>query len=131
MVFQWGLNDRKYPKVYRTLLKILADLSIAVILMVCTRPLISKSSRPCTNPLVTLPREPIIIGISVIFLFNNFIQFFFKVPVHIFLSVFFHFSFLVNLDGKVHNSVSSLFLLIITRSSRLAEISKSVYTSKS
>ena len=37
-----------------------------------TRPLISKSSSSCTNPLLTVPRAPITIGITVTFTFHNF-----------------------------------------------------------
>ena len=40
--------------------------------MVSTRPLISKSSSPCTNPLVTVLRAPITIGIAVTFMFHSF-----------------------------------------------------------
>ena len=48
-----SLSDSKSPQVSRTLLRILADLNNAVVWMVSTRPLIFKSSSPCTNPLVT------------------------------------------------------------------------------
>ena len=40
--------------------------------MVSIRPVISKSSSPCTNPLVTVPRAPITIGIIVTFIFHSF-----------------------------------------------------------
>ena len=40
--------------------------------MVSTRPVISKFSSPCTNPLLTVPREPITIGVSVTFMFRSF-----------------------------------------------------------
>ena len=43
------------PQIFRTLLCILlADLNKAVVRMVSTRRLISKSTSPCTNPLVTV-----------------------------------------------------------------------------
>ena len=54
MVFHWSLRDNKTPKVSKTLLSILADLNNAVVWMVTTRALISNSSRPFTNPLVTV-----------------------------------------------------------------------------
>ena len=40
--------------------------------MVSTRPLISKSSSSCTNPLVTVPSAPITIGNTVTFMFHGF-----------------------------------------------------------
>ena len=43
MVFHWNFSDSKY-QVSRTLLNILADLNNAVVWMVSTRPVISKSS---------------------------------------------------------------------------------------
>ena len=56
----------------RTLLSILADLNNPVVWMVSTRPFISKSSGPCTNHLVTVPRAPITIGIIVTFMIHSF-----------------------------------------------------------
>ena len=66
MVFHWRLSDSKSPQVSRTLLSILAVYNNAVVLMVSTRPPTSKSSRPFNNPLVTVPKAPITIGIIVI-----------------------------------------------------------------
>ena len=51
---------------------LLADLNNIVIWMVSTRPVISKPSSPCTNPLVTVPRVPIPIGIIITFMFHSF-----------------------------------------------------------
>ena len=53
--------------------RILADLSNAVVWMVYNRPFIFKSSSPFINPLVTIPRAPIIIGINVTFMFHRFL----------------------------------------------------------
>ena len=61
----WSLSDNKSPQVFRTLLGNLADLNNVVIWVVFTRPLISKSSIPCTNTLVTVPSAPVTIGITV------------------------------------------------------------------
>ena len=72
MVFHWSLSDNKSPQVPRTLLSILADLKNAVVLMVSTRPLTFKSSRHCTNPLVTAPNASITIAITVTFIFHRF-----------------------------------------------------------
>ena len=64
MVFHWSLSDSKSPQVSRTRLSILTVLSNAVVWIVSTRPLTSKSSRPFNNPLVTVPSAPITISSS-------------------------------------------------------------------
>ena len=70
-IFHWSLSD-KSPRVSMTLLNILADLNSVVVWMVSTRPFISMSSSSCINPFVALPRAPIIIGITVTFIFPSF-----------------------------------------------------------
>ena len=72
MVLHLGMSNSKSPQVSRILPSILADLNNAVVWMVCTRPLISKSSSLCINPLVTVPSVPVTIGITVTFMFHNF-----------------------------------------------------------
>ena len=72
MISYWSLSDSKSPQVSKTLLSILADLNNALFGIVSTRPLISKSSSPFINPLVTVPCTPITIGITVIFMFHSF-----------------------------------------------------------
>ena len=59
MVFQWSLSEKKSSKVSRSLLRILADLNNAVVRRVFSCPLISNSSSPSCNPLVTVTRGPI------------------------------------------------------------------------
>ena len=76
MVFHWSLSDSKSPQVFKTHLSILADLNNAVVRTVSTRPVISKSSSPCTNFLVIVPRAPITIGIIVTFKFHSFFFYF-------------------------------------------------------
>ena len=76
MVFHWSLSDSKSPQVFRTLLSILADLNNPVVKIVPIRPLISKSSSPSTNPLVTVPRAPITVAITTTFMFHRFFRFF-------------------------------------------------------
>ena len=56
----------------RILLSILAVLSDAVVWMVSTHPLISNSSSPFNNPLVTIPKASITIRIIVTFMFHSF-----------------------------------------------------------
>ena len=109
MVSHWSLSYRKSPQVFRTLLSILADLNKAVVWMISTCPLISKSS----SPLVTVPRAPIIIGVTDTFMFHSFFQFPSKVQVVIFLFAYFQFYPVVTRDSKVHYSTSSLFIIII------------------
>ena len=123
--------DNKSPHVSSTLLRILADLINALVWMVSTRPLISTSSSPFTNLSVTVPKAPINIGINVTFMFFSFFQFSGMVELLIILFPFFQFYSVVSWDSVVHNSSSSLFLLIILRSGRLAEIRWSVCISKS
>ena len=123
MVFHWSWSDNKSTQVTTTLLSILADLNNSVVLMVSTHPVISKSYSPCTNPLVTVPSAPITIGMIITFIFHIFFKFPSKVAVLIPLFAFFQFLSVVRCGNKVHNSASSLFLLlIIVRLGCLAEI---------
>ena len=71
MVFHWSLSDSKSHKVSRTLLGILAGLT-AIVRMVSTRSLISKSCSPFTNPLEIVSSAQITIGITIIFRFSIF-----------------------------------------------------------
>ena len=77
MVFHWSLSDSKSPQVPKTLLSILAVLNNAVVWMVSTRPPTSQSSSPSSNPLVTVPNAPIIIGIIVICMFHWFFNYYY------------------------------------------------------
>ena len=63
MVFHWSLRGIKSPQVTRTLLSMLADVNNGVVWIVSTRPLISESSRPFINSLVTVPSAPTTIGV--------------------------------------------------------------------
>ena len=72
MVSYWSLSDSKSPPVSMTLLSILTIFNNAVVWMVSTRPVISKSSSLWINPSVTVPRAPITIGIIVTFMFHSF-----------------------------------------------------------
>ena len=72
MVSHRSLSDSKSSQVSRTLLSILTVLNNTVFCMKSIRPLISKSSSPFINPLVTVPSVPITIGITVTFMFHSF-----------------------------------------------------------
>ena len=121
MVFHWRLSDSKSPQVSRTLLSILAVFNNSVVWMVPTRPPTSKSSRYFKNPLVTVPKVPVTIGIIVTFMFHSF---FFNsqgtyLSFHI-LSVLFY-----GLPGQQSRQFCKIFfffLLIIIRSGVRAEI---------
>ena len=126
MVFHWSLSDSKSPQVSRTLLSILAVLNNAVVWMVYTRPPTSKSSSPFSNPLVTVPNAPITIGGIVTCMSHSFFN---SLARSRYLSFFSHsFSFILwsAATAKMTIFASSLFLLIIIRSGRLAEIKGSV-----
>ena len=113
MVFHWTLSDSNSHEVFQTLLSILADINNAVVWMVSARPLISKSSSPGINSLVTVPRAPITIGINVTFMFQCFFQFPSKVEVFILLFTFFQFFLVVSRYSKVHIFASSLFCWLL------------------
>ena len=131
MVFHWRLSDSKSPQVSRTLLSILANLNNAVVWVVSLRLLISKSSSPCTNLLVTIPRAPITIGITVTFMLRSF----FSSPARFrylsFFSLFF--SFTQWSAGMAKSIIWQVlfFLLTITRLGCLAKIRWSVCISES
>ena len=131
MVFHGSLSDNKSPQVSRTLHSILADLNNVVVWMVSTRPLISKSSSPFTNPLVSVSRTPITTGITVTFMFHSFFNFLAKSRYLSFFSLSFNFTLWS--VGTAQSTIQQFlfFLLIITRSGRLAQIRWSVYVSKS
>ena len=113
--------------------------------MVSTRPLISKSSSPCTNPLVTVPSAPITIGITVTFMFHRFVNSLARFKYYLsfqFPSVGFHSvvrrdnKFDIVLQGFVlvfcRFSGGCLFVLLnISRSCLLAGIGSSVCILKS
>ena len=131
MVFHWRLSDSKSPQVSRTLLSILAVFNNAVVWMVSTRPPTSTSSRPFNNPLVTMPKAPITIGIIVTFIFHSFFNSLIRSR---YLSLFSHsFSFILWSAGTAKSTILQIFffLLIIIRSGLLAEIRWSVCISKS
>ena len=113
MVFDWTLSDNTFSQLSRTFHSILAILNNVVVCMVSTRTLISKSSRPCTISLVTVPSAPITTGITVTFMFNSFFQLPSKVQVLISLFPHFKFYSVISWNGKVHNSAGSLLLFFL------------------
>ena len=63
---------QQVPQVSRTLLSILTDLNNALVKIISTRPLISKSSSPYTSSSVTVPSVSITIAINVNFVLHNY-----------------------------------------------------------
>ena len=114
MVFHWSLSDSKSPQVSRIFQSILA-----VVWTISTRPVISMSSGPCTNPLVTLPRSPVTIGIIITIMFHISFNS---------LARSRYFNFTLWSAGTAKSTILHVlsFLLIIIRSGRLAEIKWSV-----
>ena len=103
MVFHWSLSDNNSPQVSRTLLSILTVLNNAVVWMVSTRPPTSKSSSPFNNPLVTVPKAPIKIGIIVTNMFHSFFNFLERLR---YLSFFLHsFSFIQWSAGTAKSTI--------------------------
>ena len=111
IVFHWRLSDNKSPQVSKTLLSILTVLNNV---MVSTRPPISNSSCPFSNPIVTVANIPITICIIVSCMFHSLFVFFNSLARSRYLSFFSHsFSFnsVVSRDSKVHNFASSLLFV--------------------
>ena len=106
MVFHWSLSDSKSSLVSRTLLSNLAILNNAV----------SSSNwqifSPFINPLDTVPKAPITIGIIVTFMFHSFFN---SLPRSWYLSFFSHFQFysVFSRDSKVHNFENRLFCWLL------------------
>ena len=120
----------EWQQVSRTLLNILADLNNAVVWMVSTHSFISKSSSPCINPLVTVPRAPITIGIIIIFIFHSFYN---SQARSRYLSLFaLSFSFTLWSAGTAKFTILQVFflLLIIIRCGHLVETRWSICISK-
>ena len=126
MVSHRSLRSCKSRQVFRTLLNILTDLNNAVV----SGPLISKSSLPCTNPFLTVPRTPITIGITVTFLFHSFFS---SLASSRYLSFFFRslLILLCGLPGQKSPKTRQVLFFFCWQSGRLAEIRWSVCISKS
>ena len=115
--------ESKSSQVFRTLLSILYDVNNAVVWMVSSRPLISKSSSPFTNPLVTVSSATITFGITVTFMFHSLFS---SLASSWYVSLFLlSFSFTLRLAGTVKSTLWQFlffFFETIPRFGRLAKI---------
>ena len=133
MLLHWSLRDSKSPQVARTFLSTLAVLNNVVVWMVSTAPLISKSSNPFDNPLLTISKAAITIGIIVAFMLHS--LFFYNSLARSRYLTFYSlsFSFFLWLAGRSKSTILQVlfFSLIIIRSGLLAKIRWTVCLSKS
>ena len=111
IVFHWSLSNSKSPKVSRTLLSILAILNNVVVWMVSTRPRTFKSSSPFNNPLVTVPKAPITIGIIVTFMFLSFFNSLARSKYLSFFSI--SFSFILWSAGTVKSTILQILFFFV------------------
>ena len=122
MVFHWSLDDRKSANVSRNIRRFLAVINNVEVLMVSIPPPTSKSSSPFNNPLVTVPKAPITIGIIVTFMFYSLLNSLAKSRYLSFFSNSFRFILWSAETGKYTILQTHFILLIIIRSGPLAEI---------
>ena len=111
--FFWSLKESSSLQVSRTLLSILANLNNAVLWMVSILPPIFDSSNPLFNALETVPSAPTTIGITVTWMFHRFFLVLWQSPIFVYLFTFFSFYFAVCWNGKIHNTASSLFFILL------------------
>ena len=109
MVFHWSLSDCKSSQVSKTLLSILAVLNNVVVWMVSTRPPASKSSSPFSNPLVTIPKASVAIGIIVTFMFHSFFNSLARLRYLSFFSL--SFSFILWSAGTAKSTILQIFVV--------------------
>ena len=134
MVFHWRLSDNKSSQVSRTLLSILAYLSNGCSLDSLHSSRYFQVLQSLYSAFDDCTKSTNYSWYDRHFHVPQFFQFPSKVQVLIVLFTFFQFYSVISRESKVHNSSGSLFflffLLIITRSGRLAEIRSSVCISK-
>ena len=121
MVFNWSLSDNKSPQISWNLLGILADFNNAVVWMVSSSPFISKSSSSFDNPLVTVPSEPIMIGINVTYVSHSFFSSLVRWTYLSFFSLSFNFTLWAARTAKL-TLFQVVFFFIIMKSDHLADI---------
>ena len=97
--FHWSLSDSKFPQISRTLLSILAVLNSSSNFQV---------PQSFNNPLVTVPKVPIPIGIIVTFMFFNYLA------MSRYLSFFSHsFSFILWSAGTAKSTILQVLFFFV------------------
>ena len=123
-------SDSMFSQASRTFHSILADLNNTIDWMVSTYPVISKSSSPFINPLVTVSRAPIIIVINITFMFHSFFTSLARSKYQYFFSL--SLSFTLWSAGTANlQSYKFSFLSFFIKSDRLVEMRWSVCLAKS
>ena len=126
MIFLWSLSDNMSPQVSSILLRILSN---AIVCIVYIRPVISKSSCPFTNHLVTVPRAPITTGKTVTLMFYSFFNSLTRLWYSSFISLSFNFT--LWFAGTAKSTIQEvLFFFVIISSSHLTTIRWSVCISE-
>ena len=124
MVCYCNLRKSNSLQVSTTPLSNLADLNNAVDWIVSTHPIISKSSSPYVNPLVTIP--------TVTFTFKSIFQLFWEINVYFSLSAFSQFHPVLCRNINFYHSVCSLvFYFDYNVSGHMAKIRRAACNSKS
>ena len=116
MVFHWSLSDSESPQVSRFIFSILADLNNAVVWMVSTCHLNSKSSCPIINPLVTVSLQLVTVPLQLVKMSFSYSIVFFSIPlegggIYPFFT-FFQFYSMVSRDSRVNVSFESFFFTL-------------------
>ena len=112
MVSPGILSESKSPQVSRTLLSILADCNNVVVWMFSTSSLISKCSCLFTSSLVSVSSTPIIIAITVSFMFHSFFS---SLAETCYLSLFsLSFSFTPWSAGTVKSTIRQVLFFLLT-----------------
>ena len=87
------------------------NLTMLLFGFVSSRPVISKFSHPCTNPLVIVPRAPITIVIIVTFMFHSFFN---SLAWSRYLSLFTHsFNFILWSSGAAKSTILQILFFFV------------------
>ena len=111
----WTPSCSKSSQLFKTLLSILDDLSSAMVCMVSILPRISSYPILFSRLLGIVPSTLMMIGITVTFIFYNFLNFLAGSRYFLNFFVFLYFNSLICWNSKVISLTHSFFLFIMTR----------------